>query len=353
MDSLSQAMLGSAVALIATRGKKPKQAILIGATLGTLPDLDVLIPFDNDLDAMTRHRSWSHSWLVQICIAPLIAWILGFLDQSWSWKSRLLTTLLILITHSALDAITIYGTWLFWPFGEQPVMGGSIFIIDPLYTLPLVIGVIWIWRNPDSVKKLPVIATATGISVVYLCWGLFSKHHIEELALQSLSAKGIHPENLVATPTPFNSVLWRVLAIDQNRFHEGFYSYAAPTSEIAFQTYDRGLDLVKDIPDRSSLEQFGSFNHGFHAYILMGDRILGQDLRMGTEPFYFFQFEFAQSPTDDNDLASIAVVEPNASATEIKILELFTWIGKRLFHRDIAPLGSGRRLDPQPFSAQG
>ncbi|MBX2868552.1 MAG: metal-dependent hydrolase [Acidiferrobacterales bacterium] len=346
MDSISQAMLGSAVALIATRGRKPKQAILVGATLGTLPDLDVLVPFDNDLDSMTRHRSWSHSWLVHMVVAPMIAWGLGYVDRSWKWMNRLLTVLCILISHSALDALTIYGTWLFWPFGVQPVMGGSIFIIDPLYTLPLLLSVIWIWRFPESTKRIPLIAVATIATTAYLGWGLSSKRHIEELAQQSLQRQGIFAENLVATPTPFNSILWRIVAIDQNRFHEGFYSYAAPNSKIAFQSYDRGLDLIKDVTDHASLEQFASFNHGFHAYTRAGDRILGQDLRMGTEPFYFFQFEFARAPSEENDLDKPVMLEPNSATMKIEILDLFSWIGKRLFTEDLLPLTSDRRINP-------
>ena len=43
---------------------------------------------------------------------------------------------LCLTTHALLDALTIYGTQLFWPVWKEPIALGSMFIIDPAYTLP-------------------------------------------------------------------------------------------------------------------------------------------------------------------------------------------------------------------------
>ncbi|XOT98672.1 metal-dependent hydrolase, partial [Alcaligenes pakistanensis] len=45
-----------------------------------------------------------------------------------------------LITHPLLDAFTSYGTQLLWPLAATPATWSSIFIIDPLYTLPLLIA---------------------------------------------------------------------------------------------------------------------------------------------------------------------------------------------------------------------
>jgi len=48
----------------------------------------------------------------------------------------------VFATHVLLDSVTVYGTQIFWPLSEYPVSIGSIFIIDPAYTLPLIVGVI-------------------------------------------------------------------------------------------------------------------------------------------------------------------------------------------------------------------
>jgi len=352
MDSLSQAMLGSTVALIATRGRQPRRAIMIGALLGTLPDLDVLVPFENDLDAMTKHRSWSHSWLVHVFSAPLFAVLLGYFDRSWSFLNRLLTCFLIFVTHSGLDALTIYGTWLFWPFGNEPVMGGSTFIIDPLYTLPLLLAVVWIWRRPSDHYVRVVSLVGFVVSSLYLCWGLYAKYNIEQLARITLSDAKVHPTALVATPTPFNSILWRVIAIDDQLFHEGYFSFLRPEEGIQFTTFNRGLEFVADIQDKKALDQFARFNHNFHAFSENGNRILGQDLRMGAEPYYFFQFEFGHYPDSSHASTGSSAVPissiPNQSPMKIEIVELFGWLGQRLLGRDLAPLESKRNVTNEP-----
>ena len=47
---------------------------------------------------------------------------------------------LALITHPLLDAFTVYGTQFWLPFSDYPVGIGSVFIIDPLFTTPLLAG---------------------------------------------------------------------------------------------------------------------------------------------------------------------------------------------------------------------
>ena len=47
---------------------------------------------------------------------------------------------LTLLAHPVLDAFTVYGTQLLLPFSDYPAGLGSIFIIDPLFTVPLLAG---------------------------------------------------------------------------------------------------------------------------------------------------------------------------------------------------------------------
>ncbi len=72
MDSLTQFVLGAAVSTVLL-GKKlgPRKAALIGGALGTLPDLDVLIPYDDPIDSFVYHRGWTHSVLCT-CIGGAI-----------------------------------------------------------------------------------------------------------------------------------------------------------------------------------------------------------------------------------------------------------------------------------------
>ena len=120
-----------------------RKALVAGAMLGTLPDLDVFIDFGDAVRNFTYHRGFSHSLFVLPGVAVLI-WMA--LRRWWAPvraapRPWLIAILLALITHPLLDAHTAYGTQLLWPLAPTPTSWSTLFIIDPLYTLPLLAGV--------------------------------------------------------------------------------------------------------------------------------------------------------------------------------------------------------------------
>ena len=61
MDSLTQAALGAAVGYAVMGRQIGPKAMLWGAVIATVPDLDVFVPLGSDVDDFTKHRSASHS----------------------------------------------------------------------------------------------------------------------------------------------------------------------------------------------------------------------------------------------------------------------------------------------------
>ena len=141
MDSLTQIVLGAAVGEAVLGKKVGNKAMLYGAIAGTIPDLDVLSRYVVDTVTATEwHRGFSHSILFSVLFAPFFGWLVWKLDRKrnatwtdWSWLF-----FWGLFTHPILDAFTTWGTQLFWPF-ETRLAFQSIFVIDPLYTLPFLI----------------------------------------------------------------------------------------------------------------------------------------------------------------------------------------------------------------------
>ena len=68
MDSLSQVVLGGAVGYAVLGSQVGRKAVIWGAILGTVPDLDVFLPYGGSVEAFTYHRSFSHSFLVHILV---------------------------------------------------------------------------------------------------------------------------------------------------------------------------------------------------------------------------------------------------------------------------------------------
>ena len=75
-----------------------------------------------------------------------------------------------LFTHPILDAFTSYGTQLFWPLPVHPAMWSSLFIIDPAYTLWLLLAVIAAWWLRERRLAQQLLVASLIVSSSYLAW---------------------------------------------------------------------------------------------------------------------------------------------------------------------------------------
>ncbi len=293
MDSLTQAVLGAGISL-ALLGRRvgPRRAAVIGAVLGTLPDLDVLVPFANPVDELVLHRGASHSLVVHVVSTPvlgeLLRWLIADLRER-RWRAWL-TVFACLATHALLDAMTVYGTQLLWPLSTYPFGLGSVFIVDPLYTLPLLVVTVWAllargWSRPLG----RATATALVLSTAYLGWSTLAQRRALDRAETALAAWGLGSERTLATPTPFNTLFWRVIAVDGERYHNVYVPLLG--NGVVVESHDRGpVCVLAGLPEAQRL---AAFSKGFFRVERLGDRLAVADLRMGLTPAYVFRFVVA------------------------------------------------------------
>lgn len=296
MDSLSQLALGATVGM-AVMGRRTAvwQPALWGAVCGTLPDLDVFVDHGDAIRNMVLHRSDSHAifWLTLLS-APLAA-LIARLHGEWALVRRWwLAVWLMLVTHPLLDAMTVYGTRLLLPFTDQPYAVGSIFIIDPLYTVPLLVGGLWALFARGSAAGLRANAAGVVLSTAYLAWSALAQAHIERIARDSLQAQGVKATQVLVTPTAFNTVLWRVVAIEGDRYHEGFRSLLDGARPMRFDAFPRGLSLLPELQPIDGVQRVAAFSRGYFKLQVEGARLVITDLRMGQEPTYTFRFAVAE-----------------------------------------------------------
>lgn len=303
MDSLTQLVLGGALAAAVAPPQHRRAALLAGMALGTLPDLDslVLLPLGLDpVDNMTWHRGPSHSLFVLIPLAVLM-WAAfkrmgGRVAESpvrWFWAIQL-----VLVTHPLLDALTVYGTQLWWPLAVSPTMWSSVFIIDLAYTLPLLVACVlaWRWRDGRGAQRALVIGLA--LSTAYLGWSLVAKAQVDRAADQALAAMGLQDAPRFSVPMPFNTLLWRVVAMTPEGYLAGQYSLVADDGPMRLHPQPAdvaALDAVRDYPAVARLRWF---NRGFMAAQEVDGQLVLADLRMGVEPDFTFRFAVAERDGD-------------------------------------------------------
>jgi inner membrane protein len=291
MDSVTQFALGAAVG-VAVMGRRtaPWKAALWGGACGTLPDLDVFVDHGDPTSNVTLHRSDSHSLLWLTLASPAIAWAVSRLNgPAGSFRRWWLALWLALFTHPLLDLMTVYGTQLLRPLTDHPYAVGSIFIIDPLYTLPLLGGLVLALVLRES-RGLRWNHAGLALSSVYLAWSVAAQQYVESVAGASLARQGIAADRVLVAPTSFNTVLWRVVAMTPTGYYEGFYSLLDARPEVRFDRFDRGAPLYDALKGYWHVERIAWFTDGFFAMTQHVDQVLIMDLRMGREPAYMFSF---------------------------------------------------------------
>jgi len=323
MDSLSQIALGAAVG-VAVMGRRTAmwKAAAWGAVAGTLPDLDVLIDHGNAIHNMVLHRAETHApfWLTLFSL-PFAAAI-ARLHGEWAlWRRWWLAIWLALVTHPLLDTMTVYGTQLALPFSDHPFGVGSVFIIDPLYTLPLLVGTVWAM----STRNFKANTIGLVLSTAYLAWGVLAQQQVERVAQASLAAQGITAERVLVTPTAFNSVLWRVVAVSGDSYHEGFYSLLDPAPRIGLDRFERGTALTPEVQGIDGVQRISAFSKGFYKLQQDGDRVRITDLRMGQEPAYTFSFVVAERRS-----AAVPLATPEQVGSRPDLGRFFPWLWRRL-----------------------
>lgn len=296
MDSLTQALLGATVAgACAPRGHRRK-ALLAGAALGTLPDLDVAIRYGDAVKNFTFHRGFSHSLFVLVPFS-LVLW--AMLRRWWApvraaplpWLAAIA---LALVTHSLLDAHTAYGTQLFWPLQSPPVMWSTMFIIDPLYTLPLLIAVIVATMSPATRKASVALVAGLALSTTYLAWSWAAKLQVERHAREELARLGMVGAPLFSGPTPFNTLLWRVVVLTENGYLEGYDSLLTDEGPIRFESYATDNETLQAASDVWAVSRLRWFSQDFLKTEVRDQRLVLTDLRMGAEPQYVFSHVVAE-----------------------------------------------------------
>lgn len=334
MDSLSQIALGAAVG-VAVMGRRTAvwKAALWGAVAGTLPDLDVLIDHGDPIRNMVLHRAETHApfWLTLVSL-PFAAAVARLHGEGAIWKRWWLALWLALVTHPLLDAMTVYGTQLALPFSNHPYGVGSVFIIDPLYTLPLLVGVGWALGARGAGRGLAANLAGLVLSTAYLAWSAAAQAHVERLARDSLAAQGIAAQQVLVTPTAFNTVLWRIVAIDGERFHEGYYSLFDASPRMGFDAFDRGARLAAELGAIDGLQRITAFSKGYYKLQQQGDRLVVSDLRMGQEPTYTFSFVVAERRSPP-----VALARPEQIGMRPDLKRGLSWLWRRALGEPLPP----------------
>ena len=338
MDSVSQLALGASIG-IALMGRRTAtwKAALWGGVAGTIPDLDVFLDHGDAVLNMVLHRGHSHSlvWtsLGGILLGLLVSRLHNESQHRWRWAAAMLTAM---ATHPLLDALTIYGTQLLQPFSDEAYGVGSMFIIDPLYTLPLLVGVI-IAISRAAHKGLRWNGSLLALSTTYLGWSLLAQGWVTEQVQRSMANQGLQPQSLLVTPAPLNTMLWRIVAIEDDHYYEGYYALLDGSRPVLWTKHSRGIHLVEAHRDHPHVLRMQRFTDGMMRLRIDNGNLWLTDLRMGQETAYVFDFDLGP-PLTKGSTPTPAIQQ----SVRLPLRESLGWLWARMWGADLpAPHTTG------------
>jgi inner membrane protein len=281
MDSLTQIVLGAAVGELVLGRKIGNKAMLYGAIAGTIPDLDVLASnFLETSRALEFHRGFTHSILFSFIFAPVFAWIVSKYEKYKDFKGWSLLFFWAFFTHPLLDAHTTWGTQLFWPLDIRLAFK-SIFVIDPLYTLPfLLFLVLAMIRKRTDPKRLFYNNIGLIISSSYLLISLVLKGLSFVQFEKALDKQNIEYSEIETRPSPLNTILWSANVDIKDAYLIGDYSFF-DSEEISFNKYPKNHHLLGRLIDDDNIQRMIRISKGWYIISSENGKLYFNDLRFG------------------------------------------------------------------------
>lgn len=298
MDSLTQIVLGAAVGE-ATLGKKiGNKALLYGAIAGTIPDLDVLFgKLTDTITAIEWHRAFSHSLLFCVLVGCFLGWLANKIEHkaNLGWKPWSTLFFLGLFTHALLDAFTSWGTQILWPIQTRFALS-SIFVIDPIYTLPFLgctIAVLFYKR--DSKIRRRINRVGLSISTLYLLITLFVKVVAEQQFIKALEQQNITYSKISIRPSPLNIILWNANIDTPDAYLIADYSFF-DSQPITFKIYPKKRDIASKLMKYKNIERLINISEGWYIIEQRNNQWIFNDLRFGLihrkDGSSFFSFSY-------------------------------------------------------------
>ena len=270
MDPVSQGAVGAAFAQSAAKKENIILIGFIGFLAGLAPDLDVLIRSEDDpILFLEYHRQFSHSlFFIPIGSFFVALFIFPFVRGLMSLRMVYIASFLGYATHGLLDACTSYGTQLFWPFSDQRVTWNNISIVDPIFTVPIVI----LLAIAITKRKRIFSFIAIGWITFYLSLGFIQYERTLSAAMDLANSRGHNAERMTLKPSFGNLILWKSIYQHEETYyvdairtvHSSTWCSGESIEMFDYQYHLPSLD--KDSQQAKDIERFRWFSQDYLGY---------------------------------------------------------------------------------------
>ena len=195
---------------------------------------------------------------------------------------------------------------LLYPFSHHRFTANVLFVADPLFSVaPFVSFLFLLFLHKSHKRRMMWIRTGIAVSALYLCIAIVNKIIVDGAVKRNLVAQN-KPTEFFTTPSPFNSLLWFVVAKERNGYYTAYRSVfdKGPMTFTFFAKNEAASDSVSNQKDVDALKEFAQ---GYYTFERWHDTTVMNVLRFGQvvgwyNPKEHFAFHYYLNLPKENDL---------------------------------------------------
>lgn len=309
MDSLTHIVLGACIGEAVAGRQLGKRALFYGALAQSVPDVDFVASFFlHGAESVVAHRGLTHSILFGIAACFFLTWLVKekIHQTPLSYRSVLLLFAVNIAVHLFLDTFNAYGVGLLMPFSNYHYTFNVLYVADPLFSVaPFVSFCFLVFLHKSHRRRVHWITTGILVAGIYLVLAVFNKWIVNRDVKAALAAQN---KNLAffSTPSPFNSLLWFVVAKDSAGYYTAYRS-VFDKGPMKFTYFPQNAAPADSVVNPKDYRLLKDFSEGYYTVEKWGDTTVFNVLRFGQVVGWYnardhFAFHYYLNYPDENDL---------------------------------------------------
>lgn len=226
MDTITHAISGAVIGIATTRRpEEMRRRAFWGAMFAAFPDSDALmIPFVDHFTYLNEHRGLTHSVVILPLWSALLGWIAARAGRL-PFREMAALAAAALAAHILGDLVTSYGTRIFTPIHDAPFAFPIVFIIDPLFTLLLAVGLALALLK----GQVRPAAWGGGLLAAYLVLQAGLHLHVASIGRAHAERLGMPDAPVLVLPQPLSPFNWSVTVITAAGYERAHVNLLAST----------------------------------------------------------------------------------------------------------------------------
>lgn len=109
-----------------------------------------------------------------------------------------------------------------------------------------------------------------------------------------MNSQKITFKHFESVPTPFNTLLWRAVAVTDQGHYEIYASVFDDVTNVDMQFHPSENALLEKLGGAKQITLLQNFTKGLYGVYQQDEKVIMSDLRMGQEGYYVFSFVVAE-----------------------------------------------------------